>query len=182
MKKRYLEILRDIEDIQKKIEDRSVTADDEKKLDELIAEKRNLEEKFKSLEDKAANARKLNVDLDNNLKPEADERLAKLDLRSKLSYAVGKRARNKNFTDAEKRALGAALTTTAATYVEASELVDGVNNAGIFISTKLILDLLREESKLSPILADINFTAVPGLLEYPFRKTRDKAQQNQKGL
>lgn len=181
MKKRYLEILRDIEDIQKKIEDRSVTADDEKKLDELIAEKRNLEEKFKSLEDKAANARKLNVDLDNNLKPEADERLAKMDLRSKLSYAVGKRARNKNFTDAEKRALGSALTTTAATYVEASELVDGVNNAGIFISTKLILDLLREESKLSPILADINFTAVPGLLEYPFRKTRDKARTKSEG-
>ena len=41
--------------------------------------------------------------------------------------------------------------------------------------------LLREEGKLSPILADINFTAIPGLTDIPYRKSRDKAKAKAEG-
>ena len=102
--------------------------------------------------------------------------LASMSKRDKLALVIGKGARGKKFTDVEKRALGTALTTTATTYVEATAEVNGVNNAGVFVPTNLILDLLKTEGKLSPILADIQFTAVPGLTEYPYRKSRDKTR------
>lgn len=102
--------------------------------------------------------------------------LASMSKRDKLALVIGKGARGKKLTDVEKRALGTALTTTATTYVEATAEVNGVNNAGVFVPTNLILDLLKTEGKLSPILADIAFTAVPGLTEYPYRKSRDKAR------
>ncbi len=74
--------------------------------------------------------------------------LAKLSMRDKMSYILGKRLRGHLFDESEKRALGKALTTTATEYVAASTSVDGVNNAGVFISTTIILDLLKEEGKL----------------------------------
>lgn len=101
---------------------------------------------------------------------------ATMSKRDKMAYSLGKQARGRTFTDAEVRALGTAYTTTAETYVEATNQVDGTNNAGIFISHKLALELLREEGKLSPILADITFTSIPGLIEFPYRKSRDKAK------
>ena len=114
----------------------------------------------------------------------ADERAAKiagLSMRDKLSLALGRQVRGGKFSDAEKRALGVALTTTSETYVAATSEIDGVNNAGIFIPHKLVFDLLKEEGKLSPILADIAFTAVPGLTEFPYRKSRDKARAKAEG-
>jgi len=180
--KEYLEILRDIETIEKKIEDRSVTEEDEKTLDELIARKKEFENKQAELKKKVEEARKVNIDLDGNPKAELDERIAKMNMRDKLSFVIGKQARNKTFSEAEKRALGTALTTTATTFVEATESVDGINNAGVMISTSLLLDLLREEGKLSPILRDINFLSVAGLVEFPYRETRDKAKTKAEGV
>lgn len=120
-----------------------------------------------------------------NVDPKQDEQrtteLSKLSKRDKTAYVIGKTARNKQFTDAEKRALGSALTTTATTYVAATADVNGVNNAGVLIPTNLVLDLLREEGKLSPILADINFTSIPGLTDFPYRKSRDKAKAKAEG-
>mgnify|MGYP001369317761 CR=1 FL=1 len=177
--KTYLEILRDIEAIEKKIEDRNVTAEDEKALDDLIKRKKEMEEDQAKLLKKANEARKVNINFGFDVKE--DEHIARLSMRDKLSYAVGKRARGKAFSEAEKRALGSALTTTATTFVEATADLNGINNAGIFIQTKLLLDLLREEGKLSPILADINFTAIPGLVDYPYRESRDKARAKAEG-
>lgn len=102
--------------------------------------------------------------------------LGKLNQRGRLAYALGKRMRGKQFTDAETRALGKAVTTTAVEYVGATSSTDGVNNAGIFINTKQLMDLLKEEGKLSPIMRDIAFTHIPGLTEFPYRKSRDKAK------
>lgn len=112
---------------------------------------------------------------------EGDVHIAGMSKRDKMALIIGRQARKKGFTDAEKRALGTALTTTATTFVEATAEVDGVNNAGIFIPTKTVLDFLREDGKLSPILADINFTAIPGLVDFPYRKTRDKARAKAEG-
>jgi HK97 family phage major capsid protein len=110
-----------------------------------------------------------------------DEVIANMSKRQKICLLVGKYSRGKKLTDVEKRTLGTALTTTATTYVAATESVDGANNAGVLISTKLILELLKEEGKLSPILADINFLAVPGLVDFPFRKSRTKANAKAEG-
>ena len=74
------------------------------------------------------------------------------------------------------------MTTTSAVYSAATEQADGVNNAGIFIPTHLVLDLLREEELLSPILSDIVFTRVPGLTEFPYRESRDKARVKVEGI
>lgn len=113
--------------------------------------------------------------------PTEDNGIVKMSKRDKICYIIGKQARNKVFTDAEKRALGTALTTTATVYVPASAEDNGVNNAGIFIPTKAVLEFLREDGKLSPILADIAFTSISGLVEFPYRKSRDKARTKAEG-
>ena len=99
-----------------------------------------------------------------------------------MAYILGKRLRGKTFDDAEKRALGVALTTTATEYVAATTSVNGVNNAGVFISTKVLLDLLREEGKLSPIFKDINFTHIKGYTEFPYRESRTAAKAKKEGV
>ena len=114
-------------------------------------------------------------------KGEVDERIAKMTKRDKLALVIGRGFKNQAFSEPEKRALGVALTTTAATFVEATELVNGVNNAGVFIPTSVVLDLLREEGLLSPILRDVAFTSIPGLVEFVFRKSRDKAKAKAEG-
>lgn len=113
--------------------------------------------------------------------PAEDASIAKMSQRDKMCLVIGRQARKKSFTEAETRALGTALTTTADTYVAATAEVDGVNNAGIFIPTKAVLDFLREDGKLSPILADIAFTSIPGLVDFPYRASRDKAKAKAEG-
>lgn len=105
----------------------------------------------------------------------------KLSRRQALSLATGLCARQKMPSEEQKRALGVALTTTATTYVAATSSVDGVNNAGVLIQTKLILDYLKEEGKLSPILNDIVFTNVRGLVVYPYRDSRTSAAAKAEG-
>lgn len=107
---------------------------------------------------------------------ESDNGISKMSKRGKIALVLGRQARGKAFSEVERRALGTAVATTAATFVEATAEADGVNNAGVLVSTKLVFDLLREEGKISPLFADINFTAIPGLTEFPFRATRDKAR------
>lgn len=101
--------------------------------------------------------------------------------REKLHLLTGIVARKRVLTEEHKRALGVALTTTATQYVAATADADGVNNAGVLIPTQLVLDLLREEGKLSPILNDIVFTHVKGLTEFPYRKSRTAAQVKAEG-
>lgn len=105
----------------------------------------------------------------------------KLSKRDKVHLITGIVARKRMPNEQEKRALGVALTTTATEYVAATSSVDGVNNAGVLIPTELILDLLKEEGKLSPILADIVFSNVKGLTVFPYRKTRTAANAKAEG-
>lgn len=73
--------------------------------------------------------------------------------------------------EVEKRALGTALTTTATTYVAASESVDGVNNGGLFIPDEVNLELMNELALASPFFADIPKTAIRGKIKFPYRKS-----------
>lgn len=107
----------------------------------------------------------------------------KLSKREAVNLLAGLAARHKKPSDEQQRAAISALTTTATEYTPASEdgTTAGVNNAGVFIPTSIVLDLLREEGKLSPILADIAFTNIKGLTVYPYRKTRTKAMKKSEG-
>lgn len=127
--------------------------------------------------------------------------------KTKLSYMLGFAARKKELTEdnmkdlmgeagaaefatflrdnrmpQEKRAVGVALTTTATTYVAASSGADGVNNGGVFIKTSVLLDLLREEGKLTPILNDVFAYSIKGLLAFPYRSSRSSAAPKKEGV
>lgn len=79
-------------------------------------------------------------------------------------------------TDAEKRALGVASTTTSETFVEATADVDGINNGGVFIPQEVMLDILREEELESPIYRDIVTTAIKGKVKFPYRISKTGAK------
>ena len=79
-------------------------------------------------------------------------------------------------SDAEKRALGVASTTTSETFVAPSSSVDGVNNGGIFIPQAVMLDILREEEFESPIYRDIITTAIKGKVKFPYRISKTGAK------
>lgn len=79
-------------------------------------------------------------------------------------------------SEAEKRALGIATTTTSETFVEATSEVDGINNGGLFIPQSVVLDILKEEELESPIYRDIVTTAVKGLVKFPYRFSKTGAK------
>lgn len=149
----------------------------EKRTGYTIELKGNIEKSFK--ESEVVDPAPTPVDKEEEERAKSIKEMSK---RDKIAYVIGKGARNKALTPVEKRALGVALTTTSAVYSAATEQADGVNNAGIFIPTHLVLDLLREEELLSPILSDIVFTRVPGLTEFPYRESRDKARVKVEGI
>lgn len=104
--------------------------------------------------------------------------------RQALCFLAGMNARKKtidSISDEEKRALDKALTTTATTYVAATSEVNGVNNGGLLIPSNILLDFLKEEGKLSPILNDIVFTHVKGLVVFPYRSSRTAANAKSEG-
>jgi len=101
--------------------------------------------------------------------------------RQALCLLAGMAIRGKALSDEEKRAVGVALTTTATSYVAADADHNGVNNGGLLIPSKLFLDFLKEEGKLSPILHDIMFMNVKGLAVFPYRSSRTSAASKSEG-
>lgn len=79
-------------------------------------------------------------------------------------------------TDAEKRALGVATTTTAEDFVAATAEGDGINNGGVFIPQEVMLDILREEELESPIYRDVVTTAIKGKVKFPYRISKTGAK------
>ena len=149
-------------------------------ITQLAAEKRSLVEKRrKQIQDTIANG--TDVDL-----PAQEEEhrsvntLKQMNMRQKLSFALGKISRGKSFDEAEKRALSA-LTTTATEFTEATTDVEGINNGGVFIKTNSLFDLLIEEKLISGLVADITFTSIPGKIEYLLKERKTKAQAKAEG-
>ena len=66
------------------------------------------------------------------------------------------------FTQAERRALGAVLTTTATEPVTATESVNGVNNGGLLIPTSVMDSFLHEVALLSPVFAYLHIHLMNG--------------------
>jgi HK97 family phage major capsid protein len=104
--------------------------------------------------------------------PEGRAILATPEYRSAFAKMFLRRA----MTPAEQRALDTAVTTTATQYTAPTAGVDGVNNGGLFIPTDINLSLMERIGLVSPIFKDIHKTSVPGLLNFPYRKTVSKAK------
>lgn len=102
-----------------------------------------------------------------------DEVLAGKEYRS----AFAKHLMGRRLDDAEQRALDTVVTTTATTFVDATESADGVNNGGLFIPTDLNLSLMKELELASPIFRDINKTSIPGVIEFPYPKSKNEAKR-----
>lgn len=102
-----------------------------------------------------------------------DETLASKEYRNAFAkYFMGRKLEKE-----EQRALDTVVTTTATTFVDATASADGVNNGGLFIPTDLNLSLMKELELVSPIFRDINKTAVAGVVEFPYAKTKNEAKR-----
>lgn len=98
-----------------------------------------------------------------------------LNNRNSICLALGMIARHKDVSNfINKRAIGESTITTSDIFIPATETTNGESNAGVFINTEKLFDLLREEEVLSGIAADINWKHIPGLVEFPYRKKVDK--------
>lgn len=101
-------------------------------------------------------------------------------MRSKLQFAYDmmKRAGVKPVeSDEELRAVGVAITDSATTFKAPAEGTDGDNNAGLFLSEDIVLDLLNEVALQSPILAAVRKMAVAGLVKMPYKVRRTGASK-----
>ena len=158
-----------------KSEDIADIEEKRKALENEIAERAKLQQKLE--DEKEASIERSKVE--NERKDET--KMEKLTKRQALSYVLASQIRKGSVKEEQLRAADVALGTTATTFVDASSSADGVSNFGVFIPTSVLLDLLREERKLTPILNDVIFTHVPGLTSFPYRTSRDVAQKKIEG-
>lgn len=86
-----------------------------------------------------------------------------------------------NLNEAEKRAVGVALTTTADTYVASAVGADGVNNGGLFIPDDVMMELMNRMELVSPFFRDVPKTAVNGYVKFPYRKDGTGALEQAEG-
>lgn len=84
--------------------------------------------------------------------------------------------------EAEQRAVGTALTTTADTYVASSSQADGVNNGGLLIPEGVMLDLMNNIELMSPFFRDIPKTAVSGYVKFPYKVDGSGAVEQAEGV
>ena len=86
-----------------------------------------------------------------------------------------------DFTEDEKRALNS-LTTTATTYIEATDGVQGVNNGGLLIPETVSTEILRKIELISPFLSDVAKTHIKGLLKLPYQVKKSEAKFVEEGV
>lgn len=148
-------------------------------LNSQIREAEKAEEEIRSLESKIKEAQQRAEQENRNKEIKIMENNEKLDIRQAFAKYVlfesTKRA-DAQPTEAEYRALGVATTTTSNTFVAPTASVDGINNGGVFIPEKVMLDILREEELESPIYRDVVTTAIKGKVKFPYRISKSGAK------
>lgn len=80
-----------------------------------------------------------------------------------------------DFDEEEKRALGDAVTTTATTFVQATENDHGINNGGLFIPKEVRMELMEQIEEMSPFFRDIRKINVNGNVDLPYIFASDDA-------
>ena len=74
----------------------------------------------------------------------------------------------KDLTEAEQRALGDAVTTTATTFVAADADHQGVNNGGLFIPKSVRMELMDIIEHMLPFFRDIRKMSINGNVDLPY--------------
>jgi len=182
-KERLSQIQNELKEADEKgIEERTLEVSNlEKRLAEIASEKDSkTKERDSLIEKEQSELEKAKKDEEVAQRKETKKMLTRRESQITL---FGMALRNKPITEEtiKERALDTSLTTTATTFVQATASVDGVNNGGQLIPSLIVLDLLREDGALSPILADLAPYAIPGLVGLPYRKSRTKAQVKTEG-
>ena len=116
-----------------------------------------------------------NIKEERNMKEELTKENVLASKEYRTAWAKTLMFRN-DLTEAEKRALGVALTTTATEFVAPSETEAGVNNGGLFIPESVSLAILKEIELASPLLADIAATQINGNIKFPYKKSSTGAE------
>ena len=181
-KERLSQIQNELKEADEKgIEERTIEVSNlEKRLAEIASEKESKTKERDSLIEKEQS------ELDEAKKKETAQRKENKTMLTRRESQItlfGMALRNKPITEEtiKERALDTSLTTTATTFVQATANADGVNNGGQLIPTLIVLDLLREDGALSPILADLIPTYIKGAVALPYRASRTKAQVKSEG-
>lgn len=78
--------------------------------------------------------------------------------------------------NAEERAVGDAVATTATTFVAADADTQGINNGGLFIPSSVRADILAQIELVSPFYRDIKKLNVAGNINLPFLVDADDAE------
>lgn len=143
-----------------------------KEAEEIRTSIQSVENKIKEAQERAdkENRNKEIKIMENNDKLDIRQAFAKYVL-----FESTKRA-DAQPTEAEYRALGVATTTTSNTFVAPTASADGINNGGVFIPEKVMLDILREEELESPIYRDVVTTAIKGKVKFPYRISKSGAK------
>lgn len=164
------ELRKQAEELNKEVpteeNDGTITHEEERAL---LADTQNLEQRKVEITNIISNKeeRKMDKELNKNNVLKSEE--------YRSAWAKTLMCRN-DFTEAEKRALDVALTTTATTYVAPSSGTDGVNNGGLFIPETVSMEILREMELESPFLRDIAKTYIRGLITFPYKKQSSGAE------
>ena len=146
-------------------------AEVEKKEDELRSQLEAEELKVKEAQERAKQNRGVKINME-NIKEQVNVRQA---FAKYVLFESTHRADAK-LSEAEKRALGVATTTTSEEFVAPTAEVDGINNGAVCIPQSVMLDILREEALDSPIYNDILTTAVKGKTKFPYRISKTGAK------
>ena len=166
--------------IKKQLTEHRDSFTDMNKIEETRNEVKDIDAKITETQNKLTDAQTRAKELNQGegIKMENREE-KKVDIRQAFAKHIlfeSTRRADAKLTDAEKRALGVATTTTSETFVEATAEVDGINNGGIFIPQEVMLDILREEALESPIYNDIITTAIKGKVKFPYRVSKTGAK------
>ncbi len=184
----FKEMIDSINGKLEKIEERKqaiATSLDNLKSDELEDRKNELEGLISERKKLTDERLKLLLQRDDDLKKNSIEIIEKekntMNKRQSQLFVLGRYIKGQAITEEETRALDTSVTTSAKTFVQATASVNGVNNGGVFIPTDIIFDLLREDGALTPILGDVIYTSIPGMVNAPYRKSRTKAYAKGEG-
>ena len=161
-----LEVEKKKEELEKELsDDSSISKEEERKLIRETDSNEKEERKFVKVEKKGNEEMK-------EEKRSLEEVLKSEEYRSAWAKSIMNR---KDFTEAEKRALGDAITTTATTFVESNTSTQGINNGGLFLPTQVRLDMLETINKTSPFLRDVKKVYVAGNIDFPYLNSADDA-------
>ena len=161
-----LEVEKKKEELEKELsDDSSISKEEERKLIRETDSNEKEERKFVKVEKKGNEEMK-------EEKRSLEEVLKSEEYRSAWAKKLMNRT---DFTEAEERALGDAITTTATTFVESNTSTQGINNGGLFIPTSVRLDMSRIIDERSPFLRDVRKIAVAGNITMPYLNASDDA-------